>query len=679
MTSINLLNSHLDNLPLGVIEWDNQFRVIRWSKRAELMFGWNKSEILSKNPFDWNFVYVEDQDNVSEIMTELLKQQVNSNISRNRNYTKDGRVINCEWYNSLLFDHQKNLLSILSFVADLTDKVKLQNEIEQKQQLAEIALKTLGDAVITIDSQYYITYLNQKACELIGLKYDQAINTHLKEVFKLRKRTNDEMIDNYIKTFSRTNSLTSFDNQYYLVNNSNQKIDITLTTRKIDHNIGHTIIFNNEYNLDTLLGQLNYQSERDTLTGLYNRIYLEKCLSHAIETANKENRLHTLCYFDINHFRAINNNCSYQGGDKLLIDLSQVLQQETKNYGILAHLSSDKFVLLMPDCNLTNAYEKVVHLRKIIQQFNFVWQEKIIKITASFGLVEINKNTSDISIILSAADAACLTAKKLGIGSIQSYKSIEYTLNKMRTKHQIITNLNRAIEEKNFVLYRQKIEPTVIDETISVLPRYEIFVRLLSESQQLVYPRDFIPTAEDCGLMPSIDKIVIEKLAEFINSNGIVSTKYLVNLSGNSLGNLDFLNHVEQLLSSKTLPGELVCFEITETAAITNLTQAKKLIQKFKTFGCQFALDDFGTGMSSFIYLQNLPVDYIKIDGSFIKNLHNNKLSQIIVESIQKIAKLLGIETIAESVENEKTRSKLAEIGVNYVQGYGVSLVEALN
>lgn len=682
MKPIELLNRHLENTPLAVIEWDNQFRVIRWSKMAEFIFGWKSTEVLQKNPLEWAFIYIEDLVSVQEIMTELLNQRVNNNISFNRNYTKNGRVIACEWYNSLIFDEQGQLLSILSLALDVTERIKLEQEINNKQKLAEIALEMLGDAIITTDSNCRITYLNHKAMQITGFNDAEALNSHISRVFKLKDKTQGNLVGNLMPILSDSNSLTSFNNQYLLICRSHQEKEIVFTTVSLYENTanhkGYGIIFNNGYNSVSLLSQLKYKAEIDSLTGLYNRVYLEQKISQGIQQAKEHNKTHTICYFDINQFRVVNDSCGYLGGDKLLQELSKVLQQNLEASQTLARLAGDEFIVLMPDCDLNHAYPKVQRLKKAIHNFTFTWSDKQFKITANFGLVEINKNSPDVSVILSSADAACFTAKKLGVGTIKGYQSSDHTLIKMRQDQQTISLLNQALEANQCVLYFQEIEPTVRKSDQAEANKFEILLRLLGSNQELIYPNKFISVAESYGLMPAVDQMVTRKIGEYLAKQETKSGQYFVNLSGNSITNPDLLKFLQQLHIHHSFPFHLICFEITETAAMNNLNQATHFINELKNFGCQFALDDFGSGMSSFTYLENLPVDYIKIDGYFVKNILTNKLNYTIVESVQKIATVLNIKTIAEYVENNRVRDKLAEMGIDYVQGYGVSPVEKL-
>ncbi|TVQ43515.1 MAG: EAL domain-containing protein [Gloeocapsa sp. DLM2.Bin57] len=674
MNPIDLLNYHLDNTPLAVVQWDAQFRVKRWSNMAENIFGWKEVEVASFHPFAWDFVYQDDIQRVSEVMDDLLGKKVTRNISFNRNYTKDGRVVYCEWYNSILFDEEGKLLSVLSLVLDVTKNVELAETISLKQPIANTGLDVLKDAYIITNINYRVTYLNYQASKLTGFTNKNAKGCQLDEVFRLRNKS----IQNIIETSKPINNLLSFGYDYWLTCTQQQTYQVEFIVIGLYTNNqvlkGYLLIFNNLQRNNSLISQFKYQVERDQVTGLYNRSFFLQELDKAIASVKNSNISHCFCYLDLDRFQIINNTCGHIAGDQLLQQLSQILLQELGHHAIIARLGGDEFGILLLYYDVETAQNLIRQIRDKIKNFNFIYSETIFRISASFGLIEINQNSSDSILILSAADAACLAAKEKGRNKIQVYQNSDLVLTTMRSDRQWTIRVNQAIKEQRFCLYQQKIETAKYQSKQPQIA--EILVRMIGEDGRIITPLNFIPAAERYGLMTDIDCLVIKMLEEY-SRNEQTNNYYLINLSATTIGEEIFLSFLEDIFTNQYLKPESICFEITETAAINNIQQAIKFIKKLKNLGCQFALDDFGTGMSSFSYLKKLPIDYIKIDGSFIKNI-NNELNYIIVESIVKIAQLLEVKTVAEWVENDQIRDQVAAMGVDYVQGYGVESVNPL-
>jgi len=674
MNPIDLLDHYLENSPLAIIEWDEQFKVKRWSKKAETIFGWKQIEVTNFHPYDWQFIYVEDTERVAQVIDQLLNRKVSRNISLNRNYTKDGRVVYCEWYNSLLFTQQNNSPSILSLVLEVTENIELEQSLLETRQNAKMLLEFLDDAFIITDLNYKISYINYEASQITGFDCEEAKGLQLEEVFRLRNQSIERMINSNFEQKYGFDSLLSFDCDYHLISFQQDKpIEFTILPLYTKNKIlkGYMLTFNHlDQRNNSLINRLKHQAERDEITGLFNRLYLQQELDKAINLAKTYNVAHCLCYLDLDRFQIINDTFGHIAGDKLLIELAELLEKELGDQTILARLGGDEFGILLLYSNLDSGYMTVQKIRDKIKKFNFVYENAMFKISASFGIVEINQDTDGSSLVLSAADVACFAAKEAGRNQIKIYRNSDEILEKMRSDRQWTIRINEGIKNKRFCLYQQKIEPAILgSENYST---HEILLRMIDEDGTLITPIHFIPAAERYGLMTDIDCLVIEMLVEYLQQEQINNNYYLVNLSGNTIGNQDFLDTLQELTNQRLLNPQHICFEITETAAISNLKLAVKFMETLKDMGFKFALDDFGAGMSSFNYLNSLPIDYLKIDGSFIKNIIDNQLNYTIVESIIKIAKVLKLKIIAEFVENKTIQTKIVEMGIDYVQGYGV-------
>lgn len=426
--------------------------------------------------------------------------------------------------------------------------------------------------------------------------------------------------------------------------------------------------------------RLAWQATHDALTGLVNRQEFDRLVHKALEDSRDEDRHHVLCYMDLDQFKLVNDTCGHKAGDELLIQVTALLQAPIRSTDVLARLGGDEFGLLLLNCPLNNAVVLANKLRQNIQEFRFIRENKIFSIGVSIGLVSLDAESKNLGSILSAADAACYAAKNKGRNRVQVYLENDSSLTQQHGEMQWASKITQALDEKRFCLYHQKIVP--VNDSLSKGEHYEILVRMLDETGKIIPPMAFIPAAERYNLMQRIDRFIVSTLFATQKRHyqeawqrcqkENYSCLYSVNLSGASINDDQFSDFLYEQFTLHDIPPQLICFEITETVAITNLSKALKFIQKFRQLGCNFALDDFGSGMSSFTYLKSLPVDYLKIDGYFVKDILDDPIDLATIGAINQIGHLMGLKTIAEFVENEAILVKLREIGVDYAQGYGI-------
>ncbi|MBR8834125.1 MAG: EAL domain-containing protein [Stigonema ocellatum SAG 48.90 = DSM 106950] len=423
--------------------------------------------------------------------------------------------------------------------------------------------------------------------------------------------------------------------------------------------------------------QMSWQARHDALTGLVNRREFENNLEQAINNAKTHNQQHALCYLDLDQFKIVNDTCGHFAGDELLRQVTALFQSQVRKTDTLSRLGGDEFGLLLDQCPLAQAQRIANSLREKVQEFRFVWQEKLFTIGVSIGLVIIDTYTQSVAQALSLADVACYAAKNRGRNRVHVYQIDDLDLAKQQGEMQWVTRLAHALEENRFRLYCQPIVP-VFQTELKTEQHFEILLRLQDETGNLVLPMAFIPAAERYNLMHLIDRWVIRTLFATL---GLLSSKtknhsqdlYAINLSGASINDDQFTEFLHNQFALHQIPPRMICFEITETVTIGNLSKASQFISELRSLGCRFALDDFGSGMSSFAYLKNLPVDFLKIDGSFIKQILNNPIDSAIVEAINHVGQIMGIQTIAEFVENDAVLEKIKALGVNYAQGYGIA------
>ncbi len=432
--------------------------------------------------------------------------------------------------------------------------------------------------------------------------------------------------------------------------------------------------------------RLAWHSRHDGLTGLINRWEFEQCLEQALSDAQAHNQQHSLCFLDLDQFKIVNDTCGHAAGDELLRQVTTLLQKQVRATDTLARLGGDEFGLLLNQCPLNQSLRIANALRQSLQEFRFIWQDKTFTIGVSIGLVGINADSLDLSSVLSAADMACYAAKNAGRNRVHIYQADDQDLAISHGQMQWISRLTKALQFNSFCLYSQPIVPLASAELKG--KHYEILLRLQDETGFLVPPMAFIPAAERYNLMHIIDRWVIStffaSLDEHCQEAGqccpelCCSDMYAINLSGASINDDSFIDFLHQQFTLYCVPPQVICFEITETVAITNLSKAGKLIGKLKQLGCRFALDDFGSGMSSFAYLKNLPVDYLKIDGEFIKDIVEDPTDLALTKAINQVGHAMGIQTIAEFVENDTILEKITALGVDYAQGYGIAKPQPL-
>ncbi len=420
-----------------------------------------------------------------------------------------------------------------------------------------------------------------------------------------------------------------------------------------------------------LAEKLSHQASHDALTGLVNRREFERRAELLLSTIRMGKDEHALCFMDLDQFKVVNDTCGHVAGDEMLRQLTSVLQSTVRQRDTLARLGGDEFGILMEHCSLAHAQRVAASIQKAIQDYQFLWDGHGFKVGVSMGLVAMTKATSNLTELMMDADAACYIAKEMGRNRIHVYHAKDSEVARRHGEMQWVARIHHALDSDRLALHAQVI--VALDGGTD--RHYELLLRMVEEDGGLVPPGSFLAAAERYNLVSKLDRWVIGRAfqllvghPEFLSQVNFCS----INLSGQSLAEIGFLDFVVAKLAESGLDGKKICFEITETAAISNLNAATAFISTLKALGCRFALDDFGSGLSSFGYLKNLPVDYLKIDGMFVRDMIEDPIDHAMVKSINDIGHVMGMKTIAEFVENDVIVGMLTEIGVNYAQGYGV-------
>ncbi|OFZ99050.1 MAG: hypothetical protein A2Z44_10280 [Betaproteobacteria bacterium RBG_19FT_COMBO_58_11] len=574
------------------------------------------------------------------------------------------------------------ILGLIVSAGVIRRTAKVERALAREKERAEVTLHSIGEAVITTDESGRIDHLNEMAERLTGWTNAEAAGLNVEAVYRVVDENNPAQMLN-LAAYCLSGVNEPCPESSLLISRGGLQFTIEQTVSPIREPdgavIGMVVVFRDVTTERSLAHELAWQASHDALTSLVNRHEFERRLQELVESAQSSRISHALLYIDLDQFKLVNDTCGHVAGDELLRQLSTLLSAKIRTVDTLARLGGDEFGLLLPGCGIEQAQVIAEKLREEISEFRFMWEAKTFAVGASIGLVEITQETGGIANLLSAADTACYMAKDRGRNRVCVHRAQDAEVRRLHGEAEWVSRITRAFEENRFQLYYQKIIPLHPDRH----PEYrEILLRLIDEAGQLVPPMAFIPAAERYGLMPSIDRWVVRTLFAWMKAHHrhqlAENIRYSINLSGQSLGDDAFTDFVEdQFHLSGVLPGR-ICFEVTETAAISNLAHAMRMMSKLQAMGCGFSLDDFGSGMSSFAYLKNLPVDSIKVDGAFVRDMLTDPIDCAMVEAIIRIGHVMGLKTIAEYVESEAIMQRLAELDVDYVQGFGMHRPEPL-
>jgi len=553
-----------------------------------------------------------------------------------------------------------------------------------EKERAEVTLYSISDCVISVDVTESIVYLNPASEKLLACKSEDVCGKTFRNVFNIVEESSGEAIDDPLQKCFASGKIVHLPDHSSLITRDDHVVSIeaSIAPMKSDsgEQMGAVIVMQDVSHTRRLTRQLSYQASHDLLTGLYNRRKFEENLEEILINVREDNKQHALFYLDLDNFKIVNDTCGHVAGDELLKQLPALFNEVLRSGDLIARLGGDEFGIILQSCGLRQAANIADKIRQKIKDYRFVWDDKTFEIGVSIGVIGINADNAEMSRILSSADVACYAAKDGGRNRVHIYEPSDEAVSERYGQMHWTARISKALEEERFQLYQQPIVG-VSDNDRSHL---EILLRMIDENGNLIPPGAFISAAERYGLMREIDRWVISKVFEFIGKNDpadpIKGTNrvFAINLSGDSINDITLLNFILQEKEKYDISLTNVCFEITETAAINNLSKATVFINELKTHGCQFALDDFGSGLSSFAYLKNLPVNYLKIDGSFVKDVSRDKIDRAMVESIQQIGEVMKLRTIAEHVEDEETLRVLEDIGVDYVQGFYLGRPEAI-
>jgi diguanylate cyclase (GGDEF)-like protein/PAS domain S-box-containing protein len=562
-------------------------------------------------------------------------------------------------------------------IADITERKRAEQAVFAEKERAQVTLQSIGDAVISTDADGRIEYINPVAESLTAWTLEEARGRPIIEVLRLVNEITREPLEDPLLCVLGGGEQSAPADHSVLVTRAGHEVAIQESAAPICDRqgrvIGAVIVFHDVTKERRLKRALSYQASHDALTGLINRREFDNRLHAAVLSAQRGEGSYALLYIDLDQFKVVNDTCGHQAGDRLLRDVTGLLQSRVRASDTIARLGGDEFGVLLEGCTVEQSTRIADGVRQAIRDYRFVWGATTLSVGASVGVVQITAETESVANVMSAADIACYAAKDEGRNRVHLYEADGISHPRHREMHWV-ARVTRAAEENRLELFFQPIRPIARGGAAF----HELTVRLRDDDGRLVAPGEFIPAAERYNVMSVIDRWVVQRAIERLKTRSAGALPLLaVNLSGTSLNEQSFIDFVLQQVGDATLAAAL-CFEITETAAVTNLSNATFVMRELKARGCKFALDDFGTGLSSFMYLKTLPVDYLKIDGQFISHVADDAVDRSMVEAICKVGKALGIETVAECVETQAVLDELQRIGVDYAQGYFLARPEPI-
>ncbi len=589
------------------------------------------------------------------------------------NRRKDGRYYHVQASISPMMDAMGNITHYIGIETEISERIRAEQSLRTSEQRYRSLYDETPAIFLTLDPNGTLLSVNRYAADVLGYALEEMLGQNASLILPEEEIAHFELrLADCIANGDETLVW-----EHRQVRRDGSLLWVRATARAQLHPQGAATVLmvcEDITEAHRLARQLSYQATHDALTGLVNRQSFTQRLERVLEQARGTDIRHALLYLDLDQFKVINDTCGHIAGDELLRQLGDILKLGVRKRDTLARLGGDEFGVLMEHCTLKQARRVATSLRRAVDDFRFLWDDKSFSLGVSIGLVPIDANSRDITSLLSAADTACYAAKDAGRNRIHIYHEEDVELARRHGEMQWVSRIHEALEEDRLQLWMQTIQP--INNPNGGDLHYELLLRMIDKEGKLIPPGAFLPAAERYNLSTRIDRWVVRTILSWLAKHPAhVESLDLcaINLSGHSLSEQDFLTFITRQLDNTHVPPEKLCFEITETAAIANLAAATRFIRVLKEWGCHFALDDFGSGLSSFAYLKNLPVDYLKIDGIFVRDIVDDPIDCAMVKSINEIGQVMGKKTIAEFVETPAILKKLKKIGVDFAQGYTIA------
>lgn len=652
--------------PMWIYE-RGSLRFLAVNDAAIARYGYSEKDFLSMTLAD-----IRPQDDLSRLTTATSGERENGyRVSTGwRHRTSDGELVHVHVHSHEIAyaGHE----AVMVTAVDVTELSRAIEELETKQAYFSQLFENSPEGIVLLDQEGRILEANEGFQKMFGFTEEELLGkTPLSLIVPKSEETTS--LSSFAATVDR-NAPARMSTIRRRKNGELVNVDVLAYPVLVKgKQRGIFAIYQDVTEKQRALSEMEHQIRHDALTALPNRLHLTESLEHLL--ASGHGKKSVLLYIDLDQFKLINDACGHAAGDQVLNAVASIITKTVRDSDLVARFSADEFAVLLPACTERNAIRKANEIIEAISAYRWTSGEQSFDFGASIGIVEISSSDDTSDRILAAGAAACNAAKESGRNRVRVYQPDDEAIVSRRQEINWLSKLRSALKEDRFVLFFQEIHG-LNDETPAIQHK-EILIRYKDDDGKLVPPVAFIPSAERYNLMPAIDRWVLETTCRYLAKSDRETKQIVsVNISGTTLSDEHFPEFVKETLLEFDIKPEWLCFEITETAAITNLASARKLIDRVKALGCSIALDDFGSGMSSFSYLRTLSVDYLKIDGTFVREMDKNKIDYAMTEAIDHVGKILGLKTIAEFVENKDIYDKLKSIGVDYAQGYGLHVPE---
>ncbi|MDE1924034.1 MAG: EAL domain-containing protein, partial [Gammaproteobacteria bacterium] len=557
---------------------------------------------------------------------------------------------------------------------------------EPQRPRALATLDAMGEGVLTVDAEGRIDYLNQAAALLLGQRFDQLIGRSFADVATLVDETDRRALGDPVRKALTSGGRISAGKRAVLVpaaGGAEHSVEMSVSPLRAEgtHVSGVVVVLHDTSELRGLTRQMSYQASHDALTGLVNRREFERRLQEAMDSARAGDTTHALAYLDLDRFKLVNDTCGHTAGDNMLREVASLIKEAVRDSDTVGRIGGDEFALLLAGCPLEKARQIADDVVRSVGDYRFVYKDRIFNIGVSVGLVEIGRDDATIEDLINSADSACYVAKKQGGVKVHVYSAHEEASARHSGEIQWLQKLQGALRDNSFELYFQ---PIVHAQQGGVSgPALEVLLRLKMEGGRPgALPAEFMRAAERYRLMPRIDRWVVQAVLSALGHGGLKlpsGRSIAINIAGQTLGDADFLEFVVDCFDhTGVAPGD-VCFELTESAVVANMEPARRFVEVLHGMGCEFALDDFGGGLSSFTSLKTLPMDYLKIDGSFLRNLAVDTVNQAMVAAMIDLSRTLHFRVVAEQVEDQGSLDTARRMGIDFVQGFIVARPQPLS
>jgi diguanylate cyclase (GGDEF)-like protein/PAS domain S-box-containing protein len=669
------------NGPVVVFRWSAvDGWPIEYASHAVSQFGYDADELMQQRMPYRDLIHSGD-------LMRVQESEIYAGRDGHEHVNLDYRIIGADgvvrWvydYTIPVRDDEGKVTHYYGYLLDITERKYAEFESQQEKERVQVTLHSIADAVVTTDVNGQIEYLNPSAESMTGWDCSIARGLSIGRVFRLCAGDSSEPGADPVGQCLRTGETVKSEGDYVLLRHDGERLSIRYSVSPIltdpGSPLGAILVFHDVTKARHLENTVSYQATHDTLTGLWNRTAFESQLAEVIENARQSRDSHVVCILDIDQLKIINDTCSHGSGDDLLKRIAALLQGSVRESDTIARLGGDEFGLLLRNCALVSAARLMEDILVAIDSLRFASSGRIYDISASIGVAQIKPDCAGTTEIMSEVDLACHAAKERGGNRYHIFQSEDTELKRRHDEMNWVSKISEAIDADRLELFYQQIVPLSPDAEPQL--HFEVLVRMRSETGELITPDEFLPAAERYHLITGIDRwVVTQSMAWYAGQAARTGARrpdtMSINLSGHSLSDARFLGHIKGAIQTYKVPPHVLCFEITETAAVANLSAAACFIRELRRMGCRFSLDDFGSGLSSFAYLKNLPVDYLKIDGEFVRGMDTDEVCHAMVSAIHELGRVIGIRTIAEYVENGRSIEMLTAMGVDFAQGYAIA------